>query len=129
MRFKDLRFKGDNDLLTLGQKEEKAKKHFYDVNGCLCKFKQRELDQDIIMNFCCLILRCMTTVSWSDFQYAARQADGTTIICQDDQKKILHWKEANAIRDDDSRPRWNNGMDMSAKEVANPRAQPFPIKI
>ena len=70
----------------------------------------------------------MATVSGSDFQYAARQADGTMIICQDDQNKVFRWKEANAIRDGDSRPRWNNGMDITAKEVADFRAQPFPIK-
>ena len=30
--FKDLKFKGDNDKLTLGQKEEMAKRIFYDVH-------------------------------------------------------------------------------------------------
>ena len=100
--------------MTPGQKKENVQRHFYYVHGCLDKFKRRELDQDVIMKVYCLIMRCMIAISWSDFQSVAKHADGTMIIGKDDQKAIFHWKEANAIRDDESRPRWNNGMNMTA---------------
>ena len=74
------RSKGENDKLTLGKKAARTKRTFYDVHGCLGKFEPKDLGQNVIMKIFRLVLRCMTTVSWSEYQHAATQEDGALFI-------------------------------------------------
>ena len=93
--FEQFSFTGDRDQLTLGHKDQFARKHFFDIYGALTD-PNAELNKMILLNVSTVALRCMTGVSFNEFMEASKGANGNPIISNEAVNRIYHWRQASA---------------------------------
>ena len=74
-----------------------VQKHFFNIFGALTDPNRRGLDNSILIKVATVVLRCMTTISFSDFVDASKDVNGPPLIGQTALKKLYHWREANAL--------------------------------
>ena len=89
------------------------------------------MDNAIVIKVATCILRCMTTISFSDFVDASKDVNGQPLIGQTALKKLYRWHEANALNSMSSgdkyhAPRWDNGTEITRAEISDLRSPPFP---
>ena len=78
--FEQFNFTGNTEQLTPGHVDLIIWKHFFNIFWNLTNPSNGELDDAILMNSACFTLRCMTTVSYSDFVDASVDVDGVQFI-------------------------------------------------
>ena len=77
--FEELNFMGERDRLRLCQRDQHVHKHFFDIYGALTD-PSTELNHKVLIKVATLVLRCMTTVSFSKLLQASKNADGHSRI-------------------------------------------------
>ena len=75
-----------------------------------------------------LVLKSMTVVTFSEFEKASKDINGTQLIANDAIKKIDHWREANRSPsevpgEEYHRPCWSVGTAMINKKINKLRAE------
>lgn len=61
--FSDITCLGDKDGLTLGHKEAKLYKTFFNVHHAIARFNKPEMDKKVLSAICCIILQALINVT------------------------------------------------------------------
>ena len=123
--FSDMSCLGDQDGLTLGHKEVQLPKHLFNVRQAIATYNRQASDNKVLSAIGCIILQALITAIWEAFESAADMQVG--IILDKDLQNTFCCKKSNS--EHDTPPTWEDGSQMSAKDVAEYKLMPFPCSV